>query len=92
MRSRYSAFAVGLPEYLLQTWWSLTRPEVLQLDTNIQWRRLDITDTVSGGPFDSWGSVAFIAYYRLGSHQGSQQERSEFRRENGSWYYVGEAP
>lgn len=92
MRSRYSAFAVGLPVYLLQTWWAPTRPEALELDTNLKWRWLDITDTESGGPFDSWGIVEFTAYYRLGSKQGSQQERSEFRRENSSWYYVGEAP
>ena len=32
MRSRYSAYVLGLEDYLLRTWHSDTRPPVLSLD------------------------------------------------------------
>ena len=48
MRSRYSAYVLGLEDYLLATWHASTRPLVQRLDPYMQWRRLDIVDTVCG--------------------------------------------
>jgi SEC-C motif-containing protein len=89
MRSRFSAFALGLPAYLLETWHSSTRPKVLELDGDIQWYRLDILSRSFGTPHDATGSVEFEAFYR-GAHSGSQRERSAFVRERGRWFYLGE--
>ncbi|HXD27877.1 MAG TPA: YchJ family metal-binding protein [Arthrobacter sp.] len=88
MRSRYSAFAVGDTAYLLESWHPSTRPSTLELDPDMAWRRLDIVDTVAGGPFDDTGIVEFAAHYRGGGERGVQRERSRFVREDGRWYYV----
>jgi SEC-C motif-containing protein len=88
MRSRFSAFALGLPGYLLDSWHPSTRPASLDLDPEQRWTRLDILSTRSGGPFDSSGTVAFRAWWRSGTERGTLEETSEFVRESGRWYYV----
>lgn len=88
MRSRYSAFVVGDVGYLLESWHPSTCPATLELDPGMAWRRLDIVDTVAGGPFDDTGIVEFAAHYRLDGERGVQGERSSFVREGGRWYYV----
>ncbi|MCP1504278.1 SEC-C motif-containing protein [Curtobacterium herbarum] len=88
MRSRFSAFALGLPEYLLRSWHPRTRPESLDLDPGQRWTRLDIVGTRSGGPFDSAGTVTFCAWWRSDTERGTLEETSDFVREGGHWYYV----
>lgn len=88
MRSRFSAFAVGDPDYLLATWHPSTRPTELELDAERRWYRLDVIGTSGGSPFESTGTVEFEAYYRSPSGAGSQHETSRFVREGGRWFYV----
>lgn len=88
MRSRFTAFAAGLPEYLLLTWHPRTRPDELTLDPGQRWTRLDIVSTRAGGPFDSAGQVAFRAWWRTDDDRGTLEETSEFVRERGRWFYV----
>jgi SEC-C motif-containing protein len=88
MRSRFSAFAVGRPDYLLETWHPSTRPATLELDRGLRWYRLDVLATRAGSPFDTTGVVEFEAFYRAASGPGSQHEISRFTREGGRWYYV----
>lgn len=88
MRSRFSAFAVGDPDYLLASWHPSTRPSELELDAERRWYRLDIIATSGGTPFETTGVVEFEAYYRSPEGAGSQHEVSRFVRENGSWLYV----
>lgn len=91
MRSRFSAFAVGDPDYLLATWHPSTRPETLELDPAVRWYRLDILDRAAGGPLDARGEVEFEAFWRSPDDRGSQRERSRFVREGGRWFYVDSA-
>jgi SEC-C motif domain protein len=77
MRSRFSAFALGLDDYLLASWHPDTRPAALELDPSIEWRRLQIVD-VSGDV------VEFRASYR----GGLVHERSRFAQVDGRWLYV----
>lgn len=89
MRSRYSAFAVGDPGYLLATWAPATRPASLDLDDDTEWRGLEIVRTEAGGPFDSAGVVEFVARYRdPRTRRGAPHETSRFIREHGRWLYV----
>lgn len=88
MRSRFSAFAVGDPAYLLASWHPRTRPAELQLDDTLQWYRLDIISTQGGGPFEAKGVVEFEAFYRSPAGPGSQHEASRFLREAGVWLYL----
>jgi SEC-C motif-containing protein len=93
MRSRFSAFALGDSDYLLETWHPDRRPRSLELDPEQRWTRLDILRTERGGMLDDRGVVEFRAHYRVGSVAGSQHELSSFVRENGRWYYVdGSSP
>ncbi len=88
MRSRFSAFAVGNPDYLIATWHPTTRPTELELDADRRWYRLDIIATIGGSPFETTGTVEFEAYYRSPAGAGSQHEVSRFVREDGRWLYV----
>ncbi len=88
MRSRFSAFAVGDPAYLLATWHPSTRPASLDLDADQRWYRLDVLATREGGPFETSGVVEFEAFHRSPSGRGSQHEISRFTREGGRWFYV----
>jgi len=88
MRSRFSAFALGLTSYLLASWHPSTRPDDLELDADVTWRRLQIVDTVAGGVNDQDGVVEFRASFRGPEGAGLLQERSRFRREGADWYYV----
>jgi SEC-C motif domain protein len=93
MRSRYTAFATGDVDYLLATWHPSTRPDELELDEHMRWRRLDVLATDAGGPWDDAGSVEFVAQYRIddgtsAGQRGRLHETSRFVREGGRWLYV----
>ncbi len=93
MRSRYSAFAVGDPPYLLATWHPSTRPAALELDPALEWRGLDVLATTDGGADDAAGTVTFVARWwdPTERRRGEQHEQSAFVREAGHWSYVGPA-
>ncbi|CAN5357206.1 YchJ family protein [soil metagenome] len=88
MRARYSAYARGLPDFLLATWHLSTRPAALDLDPGLRWYRLEILSRTRGGMLDAEGTVEFRAAYRAGPQAGQQHEVSSFVREGGSWYYL----
>jgi SEC-C motif-containing protein len=90
MRSRYSAYALGLADYILDTWHPSTRPTELELDPELSWYRLDVL-AARGGPFDRVGLVEFRAYYRSDGQRSDQHEVSRFVRERGRRYYVDAA-
>lgn len=93
MRSRYSAYVLGLEPYLLATWHAGTRPTALDLDkeTSPRWLGLDIKRHQATGP-DS-AVVEFVARYKTGGRAHRLHEVSRFVREDGRWYYVdGEFP
>lgn len=84
MRSRYSAFAIGDPTYLLRTWHPWTRPPALELDPRLRWARLEVLHA-SGGLLDLTGEVRFRAH----SNSGILEEHSGFARDAGRWCYLG---
>lgn len=88
MRSRYSAFVLLNRQYLLRTWHPDTAPAALDLDPELQWRRLDIISTTRGGPLDTVGSVEFKAWFRQAGDRGIHHEVSRFVREDGRWFYL----
>lgn len=92
MRTRYSAFAVGRADYLLETWHASTRPASLELEEGTRWVRLDVIRTEAGGPFDERGVVEFVASYREDGARGRLHETSRFVREGAPgarrWYYL----
>ncbi len=87
MRSRYSAFATGAADYLVNTTHSSKRKlhnksEILAWSQLNQWLRLEILAVTET-------TVTFNAYY-LDENLKAQihYEHSTFKLENGKWFYV----
>lgn len=85
MRSRYSAFALGLDDYLLSTWHPSTRPQTLDLSDNPKWVQLQIVSSSQKG---AQGQVHFHAYFQVGNDISMHDELSEFVKEDGRWFYL----
>ncbi|MCB1954924.1 MAG: hypothetical protein KDG55_04575 [Rhodocyclaceae bacterium] len=85
MRSRYSAYALGLTDYLLATWHPDTRPATLALDPSMKWIGLAVEDARSQDP--DHATVRFTARYRAGGRAGRLHENSRFERIDGRWFY-----
>jgi len=85
MRSRYSAYVLGLIDYLLATWHPATSPGELELQP-VKWLGLEVRHAASSGDA---GVVEFVARCRdsLGRAE-RMHERSRFVRESGRWYYI----
>ena len=89
MRSRYSAFVLRDPAYLLRTWHPSTRPPALELDPRIRWAGLQIVGRTGGSLLESTCTVEFRATYRVGGKLRSQDENSRFVKQVGQWFYLG---
>ena len=85
MRSRYSAFALRLPDYLCATWHPSTRPATLDLLPDEEWILLRVLETTADG---DQATVEFIARSRVNGRQHVLHEVSRFLREGGRWDYV----
>lgn len=87
MRSRYSAFVLELPDYLLASWHADTRPATLAPnEAGLKWLGLEVKRHQRLD--DAHASVTFVARSKLGGRAHRLQETSRFVREDGAWYYV----
>lgn len=88
MRSRYTAFALGLEKYLLQTWHPDTRPATLDLteDPPTKWLGLKVKHAELTS--ETTATVEFIARYKITGKAERLHELSQFIRINGHWYYL----
>ncbi|TGV07197.1 hypothetical protein E4695_10465 [Alcaligenaceae bacterium 429] len=87
MRSRYSAFVLQLPDYLLATWHPSTRPSELDLDDKFtKWIALSIHHARQHD--DTHAEVSFTARYKQNGKALRLQEVSQFLKEQGRWFYV----
>lgn len=89
MRSRYTAFALGLTEYIQRSWHPSKRPPPSSaIDngdtprwTGLRIHRHEIID-------DDRALVEFTARYKINGRAFALREVSHFVRENGHWFYV----
>lgn len=85
MRSRFSAYAVGAPDYVWRTWHPRARPEHVHPDPSTRWTRLEVLEAVDD-------VVEFRAYFVGPAGPGVLHERSRFEQRAGRWFYLeGEA-
>ena len=54
----------------------------------LAWTRLEVIDTVDGGPGDDTGEVEFSAHFHGPTGDGVLHERSRFERRAHRWVYV----
>jgi len=87
MRSRYSAYALDLPDYLLATWHASTRPASLQAtEPGLKWLGLEVRRHHA---LDAdHATVEFVARSKLAGRAQRLRESSSFAREGGRWFYV----
>ena len=81
MRSRYTAYTQNNQAYLIDSWHPSTRPQSLNLVSNMKWLRLKIVNS-------SESSVEFVATCRMDGKAHNLHEVSRFVFEQGCWYYV----
>ena len=87
MRSRYTAYAIHAADYLVETTHisqrkNHSKKDILNWATSNRWLRLEILNATEN-------TVEFKAYY-LDNKSSTQihHEKSTFKMENGSWFYV----
>jgi len=88
MRSRYSAYVLGLEDYLRATWHPDTCPATLDLDVppRPQWLGLTVK---AHAPLDAThATVEFVARYKLNGRAFKIHETSRFEQVDGRWQYV----
>jgi len=88
MRSRYSAYVLGLEPYLLATWHASTRPASMDLaeDDGTKWLGLEIKRSQQQD--ETHATVEFVARSRLAGRGRRLHEISRFVCEDGRWFYV----
>lgn len=96
MRSRYSAFAIGLGDYLTATHDAPSTPgetaELSRWASRVAWLGLEVLRWEAGGVDDDAGHVEFVARYLEDGAVVALTERSAFRRRDGRWWYVEGTP
>ncbi|HVY53483.1 MAG TPA: YchJ family metal-binding protein [Gammaproteobacteria bacterium] len=90
MRSRYTAYSLADIGYIQRTMkppaaLGFKPEEAFEWANSINWLRLEVIKTSCQG---IKGSVEFKAYYQSSKKEFCIHEVSEFRLEEGSWYYV----
>ncbi len=91
MRSRYSAYALGLSDYLVATWAAETCPPDLDAHTPPQpkWLELTVHEASQEGDQDGcWGRVRFTARGKDNGRAFRMGETSRFQRRDSRWFYV----
>ena len=92
MRSRYTAYVLGLEDYLLQTWHHNTRPLALNLGLDldhaapIKWLGLQVKRAELLSP--TTATVEFVARYKVNGKAERMHEISQFELVETRWYYL----
>ncbi|MFC1895519.1 YchJ family protein [Thermodesulfobacteriota bacterium] len=97
MRSRYSAYARGEVDYIVET----THPSrrqghdprmIARWSRKSDWHDLQILGVEGGGPDDDEGKVEFIAEYTEKGGRVQHHEIAEFKKSDGQWYFFDGNP
>jgi SEC-C motif-containing protein len=87
MRSRYTAYTMGLDAYLLATWHPRTRPAALEAQPpGLRWLGLEVRGARALD--DTHAEVDFVARSKLAGRAHRLHETSRFERVEGCWLYV----
>ena len=98
MRARYTAFARGDVDFIVEshhpdTREHVDREEVEQWSGDSEWLGLEILGTGGGDAGDDEGTVDFVARYSQGDVVHDHREHATFRRlDDGSWSFLDGEP
>ncbi|MEO0336282.1 MAG: YchJ family protein [Pseudomonadota bacterium] len=93
MRSRYTAFAIGEMDYIVDTHHPSSRDSVdvqgnQAWSKGAEWKGLEIRSTIGGEESDSKGQVEFVASFDMDGEEKTHHELSDFKKEKGEWFFV----
>lgn len=93
MRSRYSAFVLGLVDYLVETTHPKSRTQNLKEEIAftckaLVWTKLEILSLCQGGEKDKVGKVLFRAFFMEKDKKGIHEEHSRFKKFGKVWMYL----
>ena len=88
MRSRYTAYALGLEAYLLKTLHPDTRPAALNLSDDRQTKWLGLQVNRVENTTENTAIVEFVARYKINGKAEKLHEISQFVCVDGCWYYL----
>ncbi|MYN05965.1 YchJ family protein [Pseudoduganella aquatica] len=96
MRSRYSAYSLGIEPYLQATWHPSTRPQeaIIRSDEKLQWLGLEVKSALRlrQRKVENEDFVEFVARFRVNGRGQRLHEVSRFLREPSPeglrWFYV----
>jgi len=93
MRSRYSAYVLGLIDYLLDTTLpvqksSLDRESISQWSAQSTWLGLEVENAELLGGKPEHAFVTFTARWHDATGEHSHHERSAFVQNQGRWYFI----
>lgn len=93
MRSRYSAYVLGLVDYLLDTTLpvqksSLDRASISQWSAQSIWLGLEVESAELLGGKPEHAFVTFTARWHDATGEHSHRERSAFVQNQGRWYFI----
>jgi len=96
MRSRYTAYATGNVDYIIDTHDPDRRGEVDRKNTELwskhsEWIGLEIVSTDKGQPEDEVGTVEFVARYKIKGVKVEHRERALFRKQGSRWLFLDRA-
>ena len=93
MRSRYSAYVLGLVDYLLDTTLPaqknrLDRESISQWSAQSTWLGLEVESAELLGGKPEHAFVTFTARWHDAAGEHSHRERSAFVQHEGRWYFI----
>ena len=94
MRSRFAAYSLNMPDYIISTThkdnpsyqadFDSWRPQLQEFSKHTYFDWLEVLEFVDG---DSIATVKFTAHLRQGDKDVSFTENSSFVKEDGRWWY-----
>ena len=93
MRSRYSAYALGHTDWIIESQSPdgrqfVDRRATEEWSKRATWHRMEILEVKDGGPEDAEGFVDFKAHYTIAGEDIVHHEVASFRRVDDTWYFV----
>ncbi len=93
MRSRYSAYATGAIDWVVESQIPegreyTDRKATEEWSRRSEWKGLEVLERTQGEEGDTEGFVEFKAYYELGGEEITHHEVASFRNVDGTWYFV----
>jgi SEC-C motif-containing protein len=93
MRARYTAYALGEVDFIMDTHTPEAAKDVDRKSTeawskNSNWLGLEVLKTEGGGPDDETGIVEFVARYKIKNVALDHRERAKFEKRGSQWLFA----